>query len=102
MRIKAKITSKGQTTVPSAVRDYLKLKTGDSFEYVLENGKIYLHPKNLKLADLAGILGPPPKGAGASLEDFDTAIANMLAEDDKRIRDDWNRHQRAGEISRQG
>jgi hypothetical protein len=47
-------------------------------------------PKNKRLADLAGMLGKPPAGAGATLEDLDEAIGRAVAEDDARIVREWN------------
>jgi antitoxin PrlF len=102
MRIKAKITAKGQTTMPVEVREMLKLKNGDHFEYVLENGRIYISPRNIKAVDLAGILGLPPRNAGSTREELDEAIGFALAEDDKRISDDWIGHQRLDKVSHSG
>lgn len=89
MGYQSKVTSKGQTTIPQEVREYLNLKPGDRINYVLDNGLVRLIPKNRSIADLAGVLGKPPKGEGATLEDFDKAIGDYLAEDDERIRRQW-------------
>ena len=35
---KAKITSKGQVTIPKAVRDRLGLRPGDEIEFIEDNG----------------------------------------------------------------
>jgi antitoxin PrlF len=35
----AKLTSKGQVTVPKRVRDRLGLRTGDEIEFLLQNGQ---------------------------------------------------------------
>ena len=86
----SKVTSKGQTTIPQEVREYLRLKPGDRINYVLDNGLVRLIPKNRNIADLAGFLGKPPKGAGATLKDFDRAIGDYVAEDDERIRRQWH------------
>lgn len=90
MGYQSKVTSKGQTTIPQEVREYLKLKPGDRINYVLENGLVRLIPKNRSIADLAGFLGRPPEGARAALEDFDEAIGDYIAEDHERIRRQWN------------
>ena len=91
MGYQSKVTSKGQTTIPQEVREYLKLKPGDRINYVLDNGLVRLIPKNRSIADLAGFLGKPPAGAGATLEDIDEAIGDYIAEDHERIRRQWNK-----------
>ena len=88
------LTTKGQTTIPLEVREMLGLKPGDKIRYIVNGDRVYLRVKNKKAADLAGILHDPDRKP-ASLDDFDKAIADYLAEDDQRIVDDWNRHQRS-------
>jgi antitoxin PrlF len=74
------ITAKGQTTVPKEIRDRLKLKPGDKIEYVVdEKGQVVLKARNLRAADLAGILGKPP-GGPLTIEEMDDAIAAAVTE----------------------
>lgn len=94
MSYSAKITSKGQMTVPQEVRERLSLHTGDRVELVVVDGWAMMIPKNRSIADLAGILGEPPIGKGATLEDFDEAIGQYLAEDDERISREWRERHR--------
>jgi len=69
----ATITSKGQTTIPKAVRDQLRLKAGDRVEFVVQaDGTALMVPATLGLADLEGML-PPPKEP-VSIEAMDRAI----------------------------
>jgi antitoxin PrlF len=91
MGCQSKITSKGQTTIPQEVRDYLKLKPGDRVQYVFNDGSVVMVPKNRSIADLAGILGTPPEAAGATISDMDEAIGKFLAEDDERISHQWHK-----------
>ena len=35
----AKVTSKGQITIPVAIREFLQLKQGDKVFFTIENGK---------------------------------------------------------------
>ncbi|MBU2532057.1 MAG: AbrB/MazE/SpoVT family DNA-binding domain-containing protein [Alphaproteobacteria bacterium] len=84
------MTSKGQLTIPKEVRDELGLAAGTRFYVTVRNGDVVAMPKNRKLADLAGILGRPPAGIGATIEDLDDAIGQAVAEDDARIMRDWN------------
>jgi antitoxin PrlF len=56
----ATLTSKGQTTIPKEVRDFLKLHPGDRLEFILhENGTVILRPATLNISDLRGILHRP-------------------------------------------
>ena len=89
IREEATMTSKGQVTVPKAIRDRLKLKTGDKLEFVEIDGKVFLNARNLRAVDLAGILGPPPSGRSLTVEEIDDAIAEAVAEDDRRIQRQW-------------
>lgn len=36
------LTSKGQVTIPKAIRDKFGLKTGDRVDFKIENGKVIL------------------------------------------------------------
>jgi antitoxin PrlF len=85
----SKVTSKGQTTIPVEVRNYLGLKAGDRVSYTMHDGKVELSARNLRAVDLAGILGPPPSGKSLSIEDMDDAIMDAVAEDDERIMREW-------------
>ncbi|MDH3600023.1 MAG: AbrB/MazE/SpoVT family DNA-binding domain-containing protein [Candidatus Tectomicrobia bacterium] len=69
----ATLTSKGQVTIPQAIRDHLHLKSGDRLEFLLqEDGLVVLMPATLDVADLEGILPPPPQSV--SLEAMREAI----------------------------
>jgi len=58
----ATLTSKGQTTIPKAVREYLRLRPGDRMEFILEgNGRVVLVPALVDVRELEGILPPPRK-----------------------------------------
>jgi len=71
----ATITSKGQMTVPKAVRDALNIKPGDKCYVWVRDGEMIVIPRNKSFADLAGILGKPPYGAGATIDDLSEAAA---------------------------
>ncbi|MDZ7713495.1 MAG: type II toxin-antitoxin system PrlF family antitoxin [Rhodovibrio sp.] len=73
------LTAKGQTTVPREIREHLGLKPGDKIDYTIQpDGSVRLRTRKVRLADLAGILGRPPKAA--SIDDMDDAIAEAVAE----------------------
>jgi len=57
MSTEATLTSKGQTTIPKAIRDGLRLKTGDKMHFTLmPDGVVVIRVKNKRAADVAGIL----------------------------------------------
>ena len=86
-RFVGKMTSKGQTTVPKEVRDFLGLAEGTQVEWVLDDeGRATVKARKLRAIDLAGILGRPPSGAGMTVQEMDEALGKALAEDDERIR----------------
>jgi antitoxin PrlF len=72
----ATITSKGQMTVPKAVREALNIKPGDKCYVWVRDGEMIVIPRNKSFADLAGILGEPPYGAGATIGDLSDAAAD--------------------------
>lgn len=76
--IESAITSKGQTTLPKAVRKALGVSSGDRVRYVImDNGDVRLLPVR-PLSALFGMLaydGPP-----VTLEDMDRAIAEGASE----------------------
>lgn len=68
------ITSKGQTTIPIKIRDYLHLKPGDRVDFVIEdNGRVVLEPATLDFKELEGILHRPGSKA-VSTEEMKAAI----------------------------
>ena len=75
--IESGITSRGQTTLPKAVREALGVKPGDRVRYAILDGRVMLMPVR-PASRLAGMLrydGPP-----ASLEDMDRAITEAVTE----------------------
>ena len=56
------LTSKGQLTLPKAVRDKLHLKTGDRMRVeVTEDGRVVLEPATVDVLELKGMLPKPAK-----------------------------------------
>ena len=72
--VQARLTAKGQVTIPKQIRDYLHLDTGSKIDFVIdENGDVKVIPLNVAVESLSGILhreGMPT----ASLEDMEQAI----------------------------
>ena len=75
----AKMTSKGQITVPKDIRLKLNLKPGDRVRFVFEaDGRVRLWPVKRDISSLRGIL-PKPKRA-ATIEEMDEAISRHAVE----------------------
>ena len=68
------ITARGQTTLPSAVRQALGLKPGDRLRYVLlDDGEVRLM-RTRPVSELAGMLHHPDR-TPVTLEEMERAIA---------------------------
>lgn len=74
----ATITSKGQVTIPKAVRDSLRLDAGDRIEFVLApGGEVLIRPISRKVDDVFGRLHRPGRRPVAT-EEMDEAIARRM------------------------
>lgn len=75
----ARMTSKGQITIPKAVRDKLHLKTGDEVAFVLgENGEVRLRPRNKSVKDVCGMLSKYKRKRPVTVEEMNDAIAREM------------------------
>ena len=69
------LTSKGQTTIPKQVREYLKISPGDKLDFVIESGgRVVIRPAKLDVRELKGLL-KRNDGKVLSIEDMNAAIA---------------------------
>ncbi len=76
--MEATLTSKGQVTIPKAVRDALHLRTGDRLDFILEaDGTVRVLPITGSVRRLKGILSKPSRAL--TLEEMDDAIAKGAA-----------------------
>lgn len=76
----ATMTSKGQVTIPKAVRDDLQLVPGSTVMFVrLPGGRYELVPRTGSIEDLAGILHEPGRPA-LTLTAMAEAVADGAAE----------------------
>jgi antitoxin PrlF len=73
--VQARLTGKGQVTIPKTIRDYLHIDTGSKIDFVIdENGEVKIISLNIALESLSGILHRPGMKA-VSLADMEEAIA---------------------------
>ena len=57
MSTESTLTSKGQTTIPKAIRDSLRLKPGDRITFTpMPDGTVLMRVKNKSVMSLAGSL----------------------------------------------
>ena len=70
----ARMTSKGQITVPKAVRVRLNLKPGDRVLFIVEDdGAVRMHAANKDISSLRGVLPAPQRTA--TIEEIEASIA---------------------------
>ena len=72
------ITTKGQITLPKALREQLHLSAGDRVEFILEeNNVVRMLPRLASVTNLKAMLPKPAQPV--SLEQMDSAIADSAA-----------------------
>jgi len=71
------MTSKGQTTIPKAIREYLHLKPKDALMYVPSGDRVVIKPLRGSILDLKGIFHSYHKGGPINFK--------RLREETKRI-----------------
>ena len=76
--MQATITSKGQITVPKAVRDRLHLRPGDKVEFLVDDdGTVRVIPVTATLSQLKGMVQRPKRAV--SLTEMEKAISKGAA-----------------------
>jgi AbrB family looped-hinge helix DNA binding protein len=75
--MEATLSSKGQATIPKAVRDRLQIKSGDRFKFFFHPDGVIILPK-ISTARLKGMIPRPAQPV--SLEEVDRAIAEGATE----------------------
>ncbi len=78
MGIEAKITSKGQTTIPVEIRERLGLQTGDRVAFIEMEQGFLIVPRNRPASTLFGSLSEFAI-PGTTLEDYDRAIGEGVS-----------------------
>jgi antitoxin PrlF len=76
---RAKLTSKGQVTIPKAIRDQLGLEPGVALRFSVDpSGRIVVTPLTLGIEDLIGILPKPRKAL--TLEEIEEVTGEAAVE----------------------
>ncbi|MFK0570149.1 AbrB/MazE/SpoVT family DNA-binding domain-containing protein [Endozoicomonas sp.] len=68
------ITTKGQVTIPSSLREKFQLQPGDKVLFLEKDGVITLMPMKQDITRLAGCLADDVGGRQASFDDMEAAI----------------------------
>jgi antitoxin PrlF len=80
--VESAITSKGQATIPKAIRDHLQLKPGDRIKFFVHpDGSVILLPK-LPASSLRGIV--KPRRRPVTVEEMGEAVAAGTTEHARR------------------
>jgi antitoxin PrlF len=76
---RARMTSKGQVTIPKTIRDQLGLRSGATLHFWIDpTGRILVTPLTLEIEDLFGIL--PKPGRPLSVEEINEGIEAAAVE----------------------
>ncbi len=76
--VTAKITSKGQITIPKVVRDSLHLHSGDRIEFVIQGqSEALLKPITKSVDEVFGKLHAPAQ-ASKTVEEMEAAVAERI------------------------
>lgn len=69
------VTSKGQTTIPVQIREFLNLHAGDKIDFIKQaDGRVLLSTKKYQISELENCLPRPKKSI--SIEEMNVAIRN--------------------------
>lgn len=80
----ATVTSKGQVTIPKAIRESLDLQAGDRVEFRKEGDRIVVEAATSDLTELEGYLGEPP--VRVTLEEMAEAVRTGVARRERSSR----------------
>lgn len=80
----ATVTSKGQVTIPKAIRESLDLHAGDRVEFRTEGDQVVLEAATGDLTELEGFLGEPP--VRLTVEEMAEAVRMSVARRERSSR----------------
>jgi antitoxin PrlF len=79
----SRMTSKGQITVPKAVRDALGVGPGDRLAFRIDDdGRVLVEPETVDIRTLRGVLKPRRRGVG--LEEMAAAVERQVSTRSRR------------------
>lgn len=71
------ITSKGQVTIPTIIREKMQINNKSKIEFIIQDNCILMVPINSSITNLQGVLSRPSKPL--SVEEMDEVIRNKEA-----------------------
>jgi antitoxin PrlF len=75
------VSSKGQVTIPKAIRDFLKVEKFDKIVFIpLEDGKVMITNKQIPASELFGLLKHRKPKQPVSVEEMESKIHKRRAE----------------------
>jgi AbrB family looped-hinge helix DNA binding protein len=81
------LTSKGQITLPKAVREHLQIEAGDQVEFAIgDDGSVSVTVRRGSASKLFGLLRRTDRAAVPSVREMDEDIAEVVADEDERTR----------------
>src|SRR5882762_2114055 len=99
----AKLTSKGQITIPVEVRESLGLKAGDRVDFFeTSDGKYTFQPKTGSIMEMKGILkrlGLVPPEFSLSIEEMNQAVLDRATELDTATKSDAVKENSGGKVA---
>ncbi len=94
----AKVTSKGQITIPKHVRDKLNLRPGDRVRFEIDDdGGARMKAMNRSIDDIVGMLKPYYDGPVVTVEEMNEGIAEAAVARTERALGPLPRHGAAGD-----
>ncbi|MGH2357191.1 MAG: AbrB/MazE/SpoVT family DNA-binding domain-containing protein [Candidatus Limnocylindria bacterium] len=76
-RLRARLTSQGQITVPKPVRDAMGLEAGDDVEFELGPKVVVRRHRPPNILSFAGIAGPASANIPRTAEELDALIGDI-------------------------